>query len=63
MLVCEFKTYGKSSQFTAVDEAIRTAQFVRNIIYPAVLGVGPIALSRFHHFPLPGSFYSKDALI
>ena len=30
MLVFEFKTYGKSNQFTAVDEAIRTAQFVRN---------------------------------
>ncbi len=30
MLVFEFKTYGRSSQFTAVDEAIRTAQFVRN---------------------------------
>ncbi len=30
MLVFEFKTYGKSSQFTAVDEAIRTAKFVRN---------------------------------
>ena len=30
MLVFEFKTYGKSSQFIAVDEAIRTAQFVRN---------------------------------
>ncbi len=30
MLVFEFKTYGKSSQSAAVDEAIRTAQFVRN---------------------------------
>ena len=30
MLVFEFKAYGKSSQFTAVDEAIRTAKFVRN---------------------------------
>jgi putative transposase len=30
MLVLEFKTYGKSSQFKAVDEAIRTAQFIRN---------------------------------
>ncbi len=30
MLVFEFKTYGNKSQFTAVDEAIRTAQFVRN---------------------------------
>ena len=30
MLVFEFKAYGKSSQFAAVNEAIRTAQFVRN---------------------------------
>ncbi len=30
MLVFEFKAYGKSSQFAAVFEAIRTAQFVRN---------------------------------
>ena len=30
MLVFEFKAYGKPLQFAAVDEAIRTAQFVRN---------------------------------
>ncbi|WP_071190469.1 RNA-guided endonuclease TnpB family protein [Trichormus sp. NMC-1] len=30
MLIFEFKTYGKPKQFTAVDDAIRTAQFVRN---------------------------------
>ena len=30
MLVFEFKAYGKSNQFSAVDEAIPTAQFVRN---------------------------------
>ncbi|MEH1999241.1 MAG: transposase [Nostoc sp.] len=30
MLVFEFKAYGKSSQFIAVDEAIRTAKFIRN---------------------------------
>jgi len=30
MLVFEFKAYGKSKQFSAVDEAIRTAKFVRN---------------------------------
>jgi len=30
MLILEFKTYGKFNQFTAVDEAIRTAKFVRN---------------------------------
>lgn len=31
MLVFEFKAYGKSAQLTAVDDAIRTAQFIRNI--------------------------------
>ena len=30
MLVFEFKAYGNKSQFAAVNEAIRTAQFVRN---------------------------------
>ena len=30
MLVFEFKTYGKSTQFQAIDEAIRTTQFIRN---------------------------------
>lgn len=30
MLVFEFKTYGKAKQFAAVDEAVRTTQFIRN---------------------------------
>lgn len=30
MLVLEFKTYGKPYQFSAIDEAIRTTQFIRN---------------------------------
>jgi putative transposase len=30
MLILEFKTYGKSVQFSAIDEALRTAQFVQN---------------------------------
>jgi putative transposase len=30
MLVLEFKAYGKASQFTAIDEAIRITQFIRN---------------------------------
>jgi putative transposase len=30
MLVLEFKTYGKTNQYQAVDEAIRTTQFIRN---------------------------------
>jgi putative transposase len=29
-IVLEFKAYGKSEQFTAVDEALRTVQFIRN---------------------------------
>ena len=30
MLVFEFKAYGKQEQFDAIDEAIRTVQFIRN---------------------------------
>ena len=30
MLILEFKTYGKSSQFRAIDEALRTAKFIQN---------------------------------
>jgi len=30
MLVFEFKIYGKLAQFVAIDEAIRTTQFIRN---------------------------------
>jgi putative transposase len=30
MLVFEFKTYGKPEQFAAIEEAIRTVQFIRN---------------------------------
>jgi len=30
MVVFEFKTYGKPTQFNAIEEAIRTTQFIRN---------------------------------
>lgn len=30
MIVLEFKAQGKTTQYSAIDEAIRTAQFVRN---------------------------------
>jgi len=30
MIVLEFKTYGKALQFSAIDDAIRTVQFIRN---------------------------------
>jgi putative transposase len=34
MLVFEFKTYGKVKQFAAIDEAIRTTQFIYGWITP-----------------------------
>lgn len=30
MLILEFKTYGKARQFSAIDEALRTAKFIQN---------------------------------
>ena len=30
MIVLEFKAYGKPTQFSAIDEALRTVQFIRN---------------------------------
>ncbi|MBW4489261.1 MAG: transposase [Trichocoleus desertorum ATA4-8-CV12] len=30
MIVLEFKAYGKSTQFSAINEALRTVQFIRN---------------------------------
>ncbi|WP_242057121.1 MULTISPECIES: hypothetical protein [Oscillatoriales] len=30
MIVCEFKVKGKDSQYPAIDEAIRTSQFIQN---------------------------------
>ena len=30
MFVIEFKAKGRTTQYTAIDEAIRTAQFIRN---------------------------------
>jgi putative transposase len=30
MIILEFKAYGKENQFSAIDEALRTVQFIRN---------------------------------
>ncbi|WP_239651439.1 hypothetical protein [Neosynechococcus sphagnicola] len=30
MLIFEFKVYGKPTQFSAIDEALRTAKFIQN---------------------------------
>ncbi len=50
MLVLEFKTYGKSSQFKAIDDAIRTAQFIRNScirLWMDVKGTGQNDLQKY----------------
>jgi len=50
MLVLEFKTYGKLNQFKAVDEAIRTAQFIRNScirLWMDIKGTGQSDLQKY----------------
>ncbi|WP_392481272.1 RNA-guided endonuclease InsQ/TnpB family protein [Nostoc sp. C110] len=50
MLVFEFKAYGKSAQLTAVDEAIRTAKFIRNScirLWMDVKGIGKNDLQKY----------------
>ncbi|AHJ30830.1 transposase [Nodularia spumigena CS-584] len=50
MLVFEFKAYGKSVQLTAVDDAIRTAKFIRNScirLWMDVKGTGKNDLQKY----------------
>jgi putative transposase len=50
MLVFEFKSYGKSAQMKAVDDAIRTAQFIRNScirLWMDVKGTGKNDLQKY----------------
>ncbi|MEA5572371.1 transposase [Calothrix sp. UHCC 0171] len=50
MLVFEFKVYGKSFQLKAIDDAIRTAQFVRNScirLWMDVKGTGKNDLQKY----------------
>jgi putative transposase len=50
MLVFEFKAYGKSTQITAVDDAIRTAKFIRNScirLWMDVKGIGKNDLQKY----------------
>jgi putative transposase len=50
MLVFEFKAYGKSAQFAAVDDAIRTAKFIRNScirLWMDVKGTGKNDLQKY----------------
>lgn len=50
MLVLEFKAYGKKQQFTGIDEAIRTSQFVRNScirLWLDVKGTGKFDLNKY----------------
>jgi putative transposase len=50
MLVFEFKAYGKATQVTAVDDAIRTAKFIRNScirLWMDVEGTGKNDLQKY----------------
>jgi putative transposase len=50
MLVFEFKAYGKSAQLVAIDDAIRTAKFVRNScirLWMDVKGTGKNDLQKY----------------
>lgn len=50
MLVFEFKAYGKSAQIAAVDDAIRTAKFIRNScirLWMDVQGIGKNDLQKY----------------
>jgi len=50
MLVFEFKAYGKSAQIKAIDDAIRTAQFIRNScirLWMDVQGIGKNDLQTY----------------
>jgi putative transposase len=49
MIVLEFKTYGKTQQLSAIDDAIKTVQFIRNKCIRYWIdnkGVGQAALQR-----------------
>jgi putative transposase len=50
MLVFEFKAYGKLAQVMAVDDAIRTAKFIRNSwirLWIDVKGTGKNDLQKY----------------
>jgi putative transposase len=50
MIVLEFKAYGKAAQFNAIDEAIRTAKFIRNScirLWMDIKGTGKYELSKY----------------
>ena len=50
MLVFEFKAYGKPNQFAAIDDAIRTAQFIRNScirLWMDIKGTGKNDLQKY----------------
>ena len=64
MIVLEFKAKGKTTQYTAIDEAIRTAQFVRNKCVRYWMdnrGVGQKELYR-HNTALRAEFPFVNAL-
>ena len=65
MLFFEFKAYGKLNQLAALDEAIRTAQFVRNSrirLWMDTKGIGKNDLQKYcavlaSDFPFAGELF------
>ncbi|NEP51486.1 MAG: transposase [Moorea sp. SIO3C2] len=50
MIIIEFKAYGKESQYSAIDEAIRTVKFIRNCcirLWMDNKGTGKYDLSKY----------------
>ncbi|NEP54094.1 MAG: transposase [Moorea sp. SIO3C2] len=50
MIIIEFKAYGKDSQYSAIDEAIRTVKFIRNScirLWMDNKGTGKYDLSKY----------------
>ncbi len=66
MITLEFKAYGKKQQYLAVDEAIRTARFIRNSCiryWMENFGVNKYDLSKYskvlaHQFPFANELNS-----
>ena len=67
MLVFEFKAYGNQQQFDAIDEALRTVQFIRNKAIPLWMDnvkIGKNELSKYcavlaKEFPLCNKLNSQ----
>ncbi|NEP26280.1 transposase [Moorena sp. SIO3I6] len=66
MIILEFKAYGKTSQYSAIDEAIRTVKFIRNScirLWMDNKGINNFDMSKYskvlaHQFPFANELNS-----